>query len=81
MGKSLLCLSPRGQACPAGTGSSYIFGLKPGVKVTAIGPFGDFHVKHSEREMVYLGGGAGMAPLRSHLAHLLETQKTTRRVS
>ncbi|MCX6049117.1 MAG: NADH:ubiquinone reductase (Na(+)-transporting) subunit F [Chloroflexi bacterium] len=72
---------PRGQACPAGTGSSYVFGLKPGDKVTAIGPFGDFHIKPSKREMVYLGGGAGMAPLRSHLAHLLETQQTTRQVS
>jgi Na(+)-translocating NADH:ubiquinone oxidoreductase F subunit len=49
--------------------------------VTAIGPFGEFHVKESEREMVYLGGGAGMAPLRSHLAYLLETQQTTRPIS
>jgi len=72
---------PRGQACPAGTGSSYVFGLKPGDRVTAIGPFGDFHVRQSAREMVYLGGGAGMAPLRSHLAYLLETQQTTRRIS
>jgi MocE subfamily Rieske [2Fe-2S] domain protein len=72
---------PRGQACNAGVGSSYLFGLKPGERVTAIGPFGDFHVKETQREMVYLGGGAGMAPLRSHLAHLFETQKTPRRVS
>jgi MocE subfamily Rieske [2Fe-2S] domain protein len=72
---------PRGQACNAGTGSSYIFGLKPGDTVTAIGPFGEFHIKDTERELVYLGGGAGMAPLRSHLAYLFETQKTTRRVS
>ena len=72
---------PRGQACNAGTGSSYIFGLKPGDTVTAIGPFGEFHIKESERELVYLGGGAGMAPLRSHLAYLFETQQTTRRVS
>jgi MocE subfamily Rieske [2Fe-2S] domain protein len=72
---------PRGQDCHAGVGSSYVFGLKPGDRVTAIGPFGDFHVKETQREMVYLGGGAGMAPLRSHLAYLFETQKTPRRVS
>lgn len=72
---------PRGQACYAGVGSSYVFGLKPGDRVTAIGPFGDFHIKDTQREMVYLGGGAGMAPLRSHLAHLFETQRTARRVS
>ena len=72
---------PRGQVCNAGVGTSYIFCLKPGDKVTAIGPFGAFHIKETEREMVYLGGGAGMAPLRSHLSYLLETQKTSRRVS
>ncbi len=72
---------PRGQACHAGTGSTYVFGLKPGDKVTAIGPFGEFHLKPAGRELVYLGGGAGMAPLRSHLAHLLETQRATGRIS
>jgi len=72
---------PRGQEAPAGVGSTYVFGLKPGDTVTAIGPFGEFHVKESERELVYLGGGAGMAPLRSHLAYLLETKKTTRKIS
>jgi Na(+)-translocating NADH:ubiquinone oxidoreductase F subunit len=72
---------PRGQACNAGVGSSYVFGLKPGDKITAIGPFGDFHIKKTEREMIYIGGGAGMAPLRSHIAHLLETQKSQRRIS
>ncbi len=72
---------PRGQACNAGTGSSYVFGLKPGDTVTAIGPFGDFHIKPTVREMVYLGGGAGMAPLRSHLSNLLETQGSTRPIS
>jgi Na(+)-translocating NADH:ubiquinone oxidoreductase F subunit len=49
--------------------------------VTAIGPFGDFHIKPTGKEMVYIGGGAGMAPLRAHLSHLLETEKTARRVS
>ncbi len=72
---------PRGQACNAGAGSAYIFSLRPGDRVSAIGPFGAFHIKETGREMVYLGGGAGMAPLRSHLSYLLETQKTTRRVS
>lgn len=72
---------PRGQYCDAGVGSSYVFGLKPGDTVSAIGPYGDFHIKESQREMVYLGGGAGMAPLRSHLVWLFETQHTSRRVS
>ena len=72
---------PRGQDCHAGIGSSYVFGLKPGDRVTAIGAFGDFHIKESQREMVYLGGGAGMAPLRSHLTYLFEKQQTERRVS
>jgi Na+-transporting NADH:ubiquinone oxidoreductase subunit F len=72
---------PRGQDCLAGAGSAYIYSLKPGDTITAIGPFGDFHIKPSEKEMVYLGGGAGMAPLRAHLSHLFETQKSTRRVS
>ena len=72
---------PRGQEAPAGVGSTYVFGLKPGDTVTAIGPFGEFHIKESEREMVYIGGGAGMAPLRSHLAYLLETKQTTRKIS
>lgn len=72
---------PPGQDCPPGVGSSYAFGLKPGDHVTAIGPFGDFHIKPTQREMVYIGGGAGMAPLRAHLAHLFENEKTPRKVS
>jgi len=72
---------PRGQDCSAGAGSSYVHCFKPGDKVTAIGPFGDFHIKPGGKEMVYLGGGAGMAPLRSHLSYLFETEKTGRRVS
>jgi Na+-transporting NADH:ubiquinone oxidoreductase subunit F len=76
-----LATPPPGLVAKAGVGSSYIFGLKPGDKIGAVGPFGAFHIKQTEREMVYLGGGAGMAPLRSHLSYLLETQKTTRRVS
>ncbi len=72
---------PPGQDCDPGVGSSYIFSLKPGDIVTAIGPFGDFHIKPTQREMVYIGGGAGMAPLRAHLSHLLETENSLRRIS
>ncbi len=72
---------PRGQDCDAGIGSSYVFSLKPGDMVTAIGPFGDFLIKETQREMVYLGGGAGMAPLRSQLSHLLETMQTERQIT
>jgi Na+-transporting NADH:ubiquinone oxidoreductase subunit F len=76
-----LAVPPAGQTSNMGVGSAYLFGLKPGDKVTAIGPFGAFHIKSTDREMVYLGGGSGMAPLRSHIAYLFETEKTTRRVS
>lgn len=61
---------------PAGIASSYIFNLKPGDKVNISGPFGEFHpVLDTKNEMIYVGGGAGMAPLRSHLLHLMETLK------
>ncbi|WPR70856.1 NADH:ubiquinone reductase (Na(+)-transporting) subunit F [Flavobacterium sp. NG2] len=56
-----------------GIASSYVFSRKPGDKVTIAGPFGDFHIKPTQREMIYIGGGAGMAPLRSHLFHLFHT--------
>ncbi|CAN5442548.1 hypothetical protein BH09VER1_BH09VER1_46750 [soil metagenome] len=72
---------PPGQDCPPGVGSSYVFNLKPGDTVTAIGAFGDFHIKPTQREMIYIGGGAGMAPLRAHLSHLLETAKSARKIS
>lgn len=72
---------PPGQDCPPGVGSSYVFSLKPGDVVTAIGPFGDFHVKPTQREILCIGGGAGMAPLRAHVSHLFETAGTARRVS
>ena len=55
--------------------SSYVFSLKPGDKITIAGPFGDFHIKPTKKEMIYIGGGAGMAPLRSHLFHLFHTMK------
>ncbi len=72
---------PPGQDCPPGVGSSYMFSLKPGDLVTAIGPGGDFHIKPTQREMVYIGGGAGMSPLRAHLSHLLESEKSARKIS
>lgn len=72
---------PPGQKCPPGIGSSFMFGLKPGDTVNAIGPFGDFHLKSTEQELVYIGGGAGMAPIRSHISHLFENLTTTRKVS
>jgi len=72
---------PPGQDCDPGVGSSYFFSLKRGDVVSAIGPFGDFHIKPTRREMVYIGGGAGMAPLRAHLSHLLETEQTQRKIS
>ena len=72
---------PRGQDCLAGVGSAYVHRLKAGDQVTAIGPFGGFHIKPGAAEMVYVGGGSGMAPLRSHLSHLFETLNTDRRVS
>ena len=55
--------------------SSYVFSRKPGDKVTISGPFGEFHIKPTKKEMIYIGGGAGMAPLRSHLFHLFHTKK------
>lgn len=61
--------------------SSYIFSRKPGDKVTISGPYGEFFIKETENEMVYIGGGAGMAPLRAHIFHLFHTLKTGRKVS
>ncbi len=66
---------------PPGIASSYIFNLKKGDKVTISGPYGEFFAKDSEREMVYIGGGAGMAPMRSHIFDLFHTKKTKRKVS
>ena len=64
-----------------GVCSSYVFDQKPGDKVTISGPYGEFFIKPTDKEMVYIGGGAGMAPLRSHLFHLFHTMKTDRKVS
>ncbi|QQS51987.1 MAG: NADH:ubiquinone reductase (Na(+)-transporting) subunit F [Bacteroidota bacterium] len=61
--------------------SSYIFSRKPGDKVTISGPYGEFFIQDTNNEMLYIGGGAGMAPLRSHLFHLFHTAKSGRKVS
>jgi len=64
-----------------GVASSYIFSRKVGDKVTVSGPYGEFFIKHNDSEMLYIGGGAGMAPMRSHLYELFRTIKTGRKVS
>lgn len=61
--------------------SSYVFSRKPGDKVTISGPYGEFAINPTDREMVYIGGGAGMAPLRAQIFHLFHTEKTGRKVS
>ena len=66
---------------PSGICSSYIFSRKPGDKVTISGPYGEFFIQDTQSEMLYIGGGAGMAPLRSHLFHLFHTLKSGRKVS
>ena len=64
-----------------GVASSYIFNQKPGDTVTISGPYGEFFIKENESEMIYIGGGAGMAPMRSHLYHLFKTLETGRKVT
>ena len=64
-----------------GVASSYIFSKKPGDKVIVSGPYGEFFINESDAEMLYVGGGAGMAPMRSHLYHLYKTLKTGRKVT
>ena len=71
--------SPKGT--PPGQVSSYIFDLKPGDPVSIAGPFGEFYIKETQNEMVYIGGGAGMAPLRSHIYELFKERQTSRKVS
>ena len=72
---------PRNDTVPPGKMSSFIFNLKPGDKVTISGPYGEFFIKETEAEMLYIGGGAGMAPLRSHIFELFKNLKTGRKVS
>ena len=72
---------PRTEGLPPGQMSSYIFNLKEGDEVTISGPFGEFFAKETEAEMVFVGGGAGMAPMRSHIFDQLERIKTDRKVT
>lgn len=72
---------PQDMTLPPGKASSYIFNLKPGDQATISGPYGEFFIKDTNREMIYIGGGAGMAPMRSHVFHLFHTLKTKRKVS
>ena len=72
---------PGTSGIPPGFGSSYVFGLRPGDRVTVSGPYGDFFVKESDREKCFIGGGAGIAPLRSHVLSLLEGGKTKSTIS
>ncbi len=72
---------PRTEGLPPGQMSSYIFNLKEGDEVTISGPFGEFFAKETESEMVFVGGGAGMAPMRSHIFDQLERIKTKRKVT
>ena len=70
-----------GPDIPPGLVSSYIFNLKPGDEVTISGPYGEFFIQDTDTEMVYIGGGAGMAPLRSHIFELLKSQDSHRKIS
>lgn len=64
-----------------GVCSSFIFSRKPGDKVTISGPYGEFHIKETDNEMMFIGGGAGMAPMRSHIFHMFNTVKTGRKAT
>lgn len=70
-----------GDKVPPGIISSYIFSLKPGDEVTVSGPFGEFFAKDTDNEMVFIGGGAGMAPMRAHIFDQLKRLKTERKMS
>lgn len=72
---------PRNPDVPPGIMSSYIWSLKPGDKVTISGPFGEFFAKETDAEMIFVGGGAGMAPMRSHIFDQLRRLNTKRKIS
>ncbi|KLN97499.1 NADH:ubiquinone reductase (Na(+)-transporting) subunit F [Moellerella wisconsensis] len=72
---------PRNSEAPPGIMSSYIWSLKPGDKVTISGPFGDFFAKDTDAEMIFIGGGAGMAPMRSHIFDQLKRLNSKRKIS
>ncbi|ARB66621.1 Na(+)-translocating NADH-quinone reductase subunit F [Moraxella catarrhalis] len=69
------------EGVPPGKMSSYVFSLKPGDKITVSGPYGEFFAKDTDAEMVFIGGGAGMAPMRSHIFDQLKRLKSTRKIS
>ena len=69
------------EGTPPGQVSSYIFNLKPGDKCTISGPYGEFFIRETKNEMIYIGGGAGMAPLRSHIFELLKERHSDRKIS
>lgn len=72
---------PRTEGLPPGQMSAYTFSLKPGDTMTVYGPFGEFFAKDTDKEMVFIGGGAGMAPMRSHLFDQMRRLKTDRKIS
>ncbi|MEQ8409166.1 MAG: NADH:ubiquinone reductase (Na(+)-transporting) subunit F [Gammaproteobacteria bacterium] len=72
---------PPGTNFPPGKMSSYVFGLKPGDKIKVFGPFGEFFAKDTDAEMVFVGGGAGMAPMRSHIFDQLRRLNSKRKIS
>lgn len=72
---------PGSQGIPPGIMSSYVFNLKPGDKIKVYGPFGEFFAKDTDAEMVFIGGGAGMAPMRSHIFDQLRRLKSKRKIS
>lgn len=72
---------PKSQGIAPGQMSSYVFSLKPGDKITVYGPFGEFFAKKTNAEMVFIGGGAGMAPMRSHIFDQLRRLKTDRKIT
>ncbi len=72
---------PGSEGIPCGIMSSWVFGLKPGDKVKVYGPFGEFFAKETKAEMVFIGGGAGMAPMRSHLFDQLKRLSSDRKIS
>ena len=74
-------LPPLGTDYPPGEMTSYLFNLKPGDKLTIFGPFGDFYANKSEAEMIFIGGGAGMAPMRSHIFDQLLRINTHRKIT
>ena len=72
---------PVSATAPPGAMSSYLFSLKPGDRLNAFGPFGEFYARESDAEMVFVGGGAGMAPMRSHILDQLLRLRSKRRIS